>query len=221
MLPIYHKRLWVKNLWNNRDADFFMILIVIIITVMVKTPDFVFFILWVLLILVFVIYTMQELVLRQLVLVVQVLHALCLPQCFWQLERVFQVILKVCLTLVIWEEKGWARVFKEFQAFWWPRPRICRAFWILSWNLLNNYNNHHTFFFCLLFMMLLLWLLLDGFMVYFKRFLNKNSLCSLSLSAWVILVFLLFHCTYGLVIGISSSSPTSSNRGSYPYASPL
>ena len=221
MLPIYHQRLWVKDLWNNLDADFFMILIVIIVTVMVKTPDIVLFILWVLLILVFVINSIQELVLWQLVLVVQVLHALCLPQCFWQLERVFQIILKVCLTLVIWEEKGWAWVFKEFQAFWWPWPRICWAFWILPWNLLKNYNNHHTFFFCLLFTMLLLWLLFDGFMVYFKRFLNKNSLCSLSLSAWVILVFLLFHCTCGLAIGSSSSSPASSKRGSYPYASPL
>jgi hypothetical protein len=111
MLPIYHQRLWVKDLWNNRDADFFMILVVIIVTIMVKTPDIVFIIFWVLLILVFVIYSMQELVLWQLVLVVQVLHALCLPQCFWQLERIFQIILKVRLTLVIWEEKGWARVF--------------------------------------------------------------------------------------------------------------
>jgi hypothetical protein len=44
MPPIYHQRLWVKDLWNNRDADFFMILIVIIVTVMVKTPDIVLFI---------------------------------------------------------------------------------------------------------------------------------------------------------------------------------
>ena len=174
MLPIYHQRLWVKDLWNNRDADFFMILVVIIVTIMAKTPDIVFIIFWVLLILVFVIYSMQELVLWQLVLVVQVLHALCLPRCFWQLERIFQIILKVRLTLVIWEEKGWARVFLKFQAFWWPRPRICRAFWILPWNLLKNYNKCHTFFFCLLFTMLLLWLLLDGFRVYFKRFLNNN-----------------------------------------------
>lgn len=198
-----------------------MILIVFIVTVMVESPYIVPDLLWMLLILVFLVHSMQELVLWHLAWVVQVLHTLCLPQGFRQLERVFQVVLQVRLTLIILEEKGWARVLEEFQCFWGPRPRIWRAFWIIPRNLLKNYNNHHTFFFCLFWTKLLLWLLLGGFMLYFKRFLNKNSLWSLSLSAWVILMFLLFLCTYGLAMGSSSSSPVSSNRGSFPSASPL
>ena len=63
MLQINHHGFWVRNLWDNGDADFIMILIVFIVTVMVKSPDIMPVLLGIVLILVVLVQCVQERVL--------------------------------------------------------------------------------------------------------------------------------------------------------------